>query len=273
MGAGFNYITDLYYIYHVVQNTMIRYPKDLIISSLKEFFSKDSKYHYVNDKWGFPNTPDHTGLPLNAGYKNDLTTRVWIGEKNRFDTIYYPSVAITAGSFNYKPLSLNRDQFALEYKVQEFIDGYGNRVFSSIPDKFVGAGAWEGSLSIEISSRGLRERDDLIELISLYLIDLNWNNLYRAGVSIKPDLSISSPSEVEDRNDKLFKQTITINIRGEWRKEIPISTFVDIINFCVEFGSFQEDGDFLSAPNLQINTYIETSDFFIFDNLNSPLRE
>lgn len=273
MGAGFNYLTDLYNIYYVVQNTMIRYPKDLIISSLKEYFKNDSKYHFVSDEWGYPKTPDVTGFPLESGFHDDKMTRVWIGEKNRFDVIFYPAIAVTSGGFKYEPISLNRDKFLLEYRTQEIVDGYGNRVITSIPDKFVGAGAWEGSLSIEVSTRGLRERDDLIELISIYLIDLNWDNLSRSGVSIKPDLNISSPTESEDRNDKLFKQTITINIRCEWRKEIPVKNFIDIINFCVEFGTFKKDGSFVSAPNIQINSNIETSDFIFNDNLNSPFYE
>lgn len=248
MSMGYNNITDLYSIYNTVQNVMIRVPKDAFIASLREFFSKDSKYHFVKDEWGYPKTPDHTDLPLDAGLYDDLTTRVYIGEQNRFDVIYYPAIIVKAGSFKYVPISLNRNRYFTEWKQQEVIDGYGNRAFMSVPDKFVLSGAWDGSINIEISSRSLRERDDLVELISMLFVDFNWNNLSRSGVSIKPDLSIGAPSESEDRNDKLFKQTITANIRGEWRREIPISNIIDTITFCVEFGR----GGGLSAPNIEI---------------------
>jgi hypothetical protein len=46
MSTGFNQVTDLYSIYNTVQNTMIRYPKELIIGTLKEYFAQDSRYHY-----------------------------------------------------------------------------------------------------------------------------------------------------------------------------------------------------------------------------------
>ena len=94
-------------------------------------------------------------------------------------------------------------------------------------------------------------------IISLYI---NWNNLYRQGVSIKPNLSIGSPAEIEDRNDKLYRQSIEISVRGEWRREIPITDFIDVINFCVEFGVVDSEGDYNESPNLQINTEIELGD-------------
>lgn len=256
MAAGFSQITDLYDIYHCVQNTMVRYPKDLIIASLKEFFSRDSKYHFVKDSYGYPYTPDLTDVPIEAGLFDDLTTRVFIGEANRFDVIFYPAILLKSGSFRHVPISLNRDQYRVEYTSTEFFDSNGNRKWLNVPDKFILSGAWEGSIVIEVQSRGIRERDDLIELISMYLIDFNWNNLSRAGVSIKPNLSIGSPSESADRNDLLLKQSIDVNIRGEWRREIPITDIIDVITFCVEFG----DINGLTSPNLQVNTEIDIED-------------
>jgi hypothetical protein len=257
MAAGFNNITDLYDVYYTVQNTMIRTPKDAFISSLREFFARDSKYHYVRNEWGYPKTPDHTDLDPEAGLYDDLTTRVFIGEQNRYDIIYYPAILVKSGSFRYVPISLNRNKYFTEWIQQEVIDGYGNRTFMSVPDKFVLAGAWEGSISVEVLSKGLRERDDLIELIAMLFVDFNWSNLSRMGVSIKPDLTISNPSEEEDRNDKLFRQSVDVNIRGEWRREIPINNIIDTITFCVEFGSINPPGP--SALNLEVRGISELS--------------
>lgn len=261
MAAGFQQVTDLYDIYHSVQNTMIRYTKDVFIASLREFFGRDSKYHYVSDSYGYPKTPDHTNLDPNAGLFDDLTTRVFIGEQNRTDIIYYPAVLIKSGSFRSVPISINMNEYVVEYEEMEFYDDSGNRKIISVPSKFVLAGAWEGSISVEIQSRGLRERDDLIELISMYFVNYNWKNFYRQGISIKPDLSISGPNERDDRNDKLYTQTIDVNVRGEWRREIPISNIIDTINFCVEFGVVDSSGNFSpTAPNLDISTKVELQD-------------
>lgn len=259
MAAGFNYNTELYGIYHVVQNTMLRFPKDLIVASLRHFFDQDSKYSFSSDEWGFPQTPDLTDIPVDAGFYDNLTTRIFIGEHNRYDVIYYPAVLIKAGSFRYVPISLNRNQYFIENKIIEFSDGYERR-FVSTPDKFVLAGAWEGSINIEILARSIQERDDIAELIAIYLVDLNWNNLSRDGVSIKPDISIGAASESDDRNDKLHRLTITVNVRGEWRREIPVNNIVDIISFCVEFGDVST-GNY--APNIEIHTRTDVNDQFI----------
>jgi len=254
MAAGFISGSELYDLFYVVQNTMLRYPKDLIVATLKDFFSRDSKYHFVTDSWGFNFTPDLTDVPADAGLYDDLTTRVFIGENNRMDIIYYPAILVKSGSFRYVPISLNRNQFYVENTITEVTDGYQRR-FISTPDKYVMAGAWEGSINIEVCSRAIQEADDLAELISIYLIDINWNNLYRAGVAIKPDISIGAATESEDGgNDKLHRRTITINIRGEWRREIPISNFIELITFCVEFGNTSTD---IYAPNIEVHTELE----------------
>lgn len=240
----------------MVQNTMIRYPKDLIISSLRDFFNRDSKYHFVKDEWGYPKTIDLTDVPSDAGLYDNLTTRIFIGEKHRYDVIFYPAVLVSAGSFRYVPISLNRNQYYVEHKIVEFTDGY-ERKFVSRPDKFVTAGAWEGSINIEVISRSIQEADDISELIGIYLQEINWNNLSRAGVSIKPDISIGAPTQSEDRNDKIHRIAITINTRGEWRREVPISNVLDVISFCVEFGN---------APNLEVNSIVELGDKIITEN-------
>ena len=58
--------TDLFGLYNIVQASMIVYPKEIIIATLRDFFSQDSYYHFAKDQWGFANTTDHTDLPPGA---------------------------------------------------------------------------------------------------------------------------------------------------------------------------------------------------------------
>src|SRR5258708_1117815 len=89
--------SDLPKIYNIIQNSMILYPKELVIATLRDFFSTDSWYSYRHDAWGFPKTPDLTGVPLDAGFTDNITTRLFIGEAYRFDVIYYPSILVRHG--------------------------------------------------------------------------------------------------------------------------------------------------------------------------------
>ena len=261
MGTGFNLgnVTDLYKINHIVQSSFIRYPKDLIISMLKEFFEKDSYYHYVRDEYGFAKVNSHVDQDISAGIGNDLTTRVFIGEKNRFAVIHYPSILVSFSSSKHTPISMSRDVARVDYSTAQYIDGYGNSKNIQVPYAFILSGAWEGSISIDVFAKSLRERDDLVELIALLFTDLVWSDCYRAGVAIKQNISVGSPGESDDRNGKLYKQSLSLEIRTEWRREIPVLNTLDIINLCVDFGHINTNPPEI-APNLTVNQNLNLLD-------------
>jgi len=253
MTTGNAFRSDLYKIHNIIQSSMIVHPKEMVISVLRDFFAKDSYYHYVKDVWGFANTPDETGMALEAGlHDNNTTTRIFIGENYRYDVIFYPAILIKSGGSKYVPISINRESGGIQYQPIIFDDGYGNESTISVPKSFITAGAWEGSIVIDVFTRSLRSRDDLLELIGMCFTEIYFDVLYRAGIIVKPP-SISGPSEQDDRNDKLFKGTVTLDIRTEWRREVPIETFIDAILFTVEFSDAQNPLLPID-PNFTINT-------------------
>lgn len=257
MSTGFLNQSDLLRLFNVTQNSIIRLPKDLMIAGLREYFQKDSLYHYVKDEWGFPKVVNHTDLPIEAGLEDDLTTRVYISEAWRHDVAYFPNILVKHSSARHVPISLNRNKWLVSYNTIKYTDGYGNQSLVQTPSHFTMSGAWEGTLSIEVSSRGLRERDDLVELISIFLTDIYYDEFYKSGLSIKPyGINVGSPSESDDRNNKIFRQAVNVDIRTEWHREIPIYNIVDKINFCVDLGNIEPDEP-LIAPNLTINTSLD----------------
>lgn len=255
MGTGNILKTDLYHLNNYVQNAMITYPKELFIEILRDFFSQDSYYHYQRDQWGFPLTPDHTGLDVNSGLNNDNSTRLYIGEAYRFDVIYYPAILIRNAGSRSIPISMSREQGSVQWEATEFIDGYGNKKIFSTPSYFINAGAWEGQVTVEVNTRSPRSRDELVDIISLSFVDRNFDTMKNSGILIK-NINVGAPTEAEDRNDKLFKQTITFDIRSEWRRHTPISTIIDTINFCIDFGNLESNPEKI-APNLRVNTTID----------------
>lgn len=260
MATNNHYRSDLQYLHNLIQSSMIVFPKEIIISVLKDFFGKDTFYRFVKDEWGFPKTPDHTEMALDAGINDNLTTRLFIGENYRFDVIFYPAIIIKSGGMTYTPLSFNRNQGTIQYKKYIYEDGYGNTSEISRPEFFNTAGAWEGSLSIDIYARSLRAADDLTELVSMALTEIYFDQLVEAGLLVKP-ISISGSSAQEDRNDKLFRYTITVPIRYEWLRSIPISTLLEVVNFVIEFDDLSQSTA-SPAYNLTINTEQILSDLF-----------
>jgi hypothetical protein len=248
---------------------MLVYPKEMIIEALRDFFSKDSFYHYSKNQWGYPNTTDHTDLPpggdIPEGHPGSnslagdlLPTRLFIGENFRHEGIYYPAILVKSGGSKYVPISINRNQGEIQYEDIIYEDGYGNQTTITRPAYFVTAGAWEGSIIIDIMTRSLRARDDLVEAVAMCFTEIYFDDLHQAGIIVKP-VDISGASEADDRNDKLFRQTITLNIRTEWRREIPINSFIDAIFFTIYFQDVSRPDNPISE-NLTINSVSAISD-------------
>ncbi len=264
--------SDLYDIYSIIQASMIVYPKETILATLRDFFSKDSYYHFSRDQWGFPNTTDHTNLPPGAdipagSYGSSallgdlLSTRLFIGENYRHDGIYYPAILVKNGGIKYVPISINREKGAIQYEDVVFEDGYGNKTIVHSPAYFVTAGAWEGQIIIDIMSRSLRARDDLAQLIGMCFAEISVDSLYDVGIIVKPPI-IGAPSETDDRNDKLFRQSITLDIRTEWRREIPVGNIIDAIFFTATFEDLSNPIAPVS-PNITINTEVNMLDMLL----------
>jgi len=255
-GSGSLTTTDLFGLFFSVQNTQIFYPKQLIIQTLRDIFSLDTTYHYVRDPWGFPFTPNLTDVSPDAGLHDDKTTRIWIGENFRKDVIFYPAVVIRSGGSVSTPIGFNFDKDTVLYGTTLVSDGYGNFKQFITPTARVLTGAWEGTINIDVYSRGVRETDDIVEIVSMATRIWRYEELRIAGLLIKR-VSVGSVSESDDRNDKLFKTTISLDVRSEWRIQIPVENVVDAINICVEFGhTNQQTQQFVEDPNMEIHTYV-----------------
>ena len=264
------YRSDLYRIYNIVESSMLVYPKEIVITSLRDFFSRDSFFHFEKDQWGFANTTDHTDLPLGAdmpygpGAKpelsltSNLSTRLFIGENYRSNAIFYPAILVKSGGSKYIPVSINREKGSIKYEDIIYEDGYGNQTTIQRPKAMITSGAWEGQIIIDVITRSLRSRDELVQLIAIFFTDICFETLVDIGIIVKP-ISIGSPSEADDRNDKLYKQNLILDIRTEWRREIPICSIIDTINFVVDFGMTEET----KAPDLTINTNINYTDMLM----------
>lgn len=250
---------------------MLIYPKEIIISTLRDYFSRSELYHYSKDKWGFANTTDHTDLPLGSDVptvfnkdganQEGLSTRIFIGENYRYDGIFYPAVLVKIGGSKYVPISINREQGGVQYEDLIYEDGYGNQTVIKKPAFFITAGVWEGSIIIDVMTRSLRSRDEIVESIAMCLTEVYFETIKDVGIVIKP-LSISGASETDDRNDKLFKQTITLDTRLEWRRHIPVGNIIDAISFTADFQDISNPNS-IPAPNITVNTTVNILDMIL----------
>lgn len=241
--------SDLPRLHSIVQNTMNVNAKEIIIFSLRDFFSHDSFYRFTVDHYGFPKVVDLTDLPLDAGISDDSTTRLCIEEAFKQEPSFYPAVIVRAGGFTSVPISFNRETGGVQWGDRVFEDGYGNIKTFKVPQYFIFAGAWEGTINVDILARDMRSKDDLTDLIALRFVDIAFNELVKEGVVVT-GVSTAGVSETPDRNGFLFKDTVNLKIRTEWRRHISVSNIIEIINMAVDFGQIPG----VPAHNLTINT-------------------
>lgn len=263
--------SNLMILHNMVQFSMLVYPKEIIIATLRDYFSHDDYYHFSKDQWGFVNTTDHTDLPPGADLpqlhnkygaaQDGLSTRLFIGENYRYDGIYYPSVLIKSGGSKYVPISINRNQENIQYEDIIYEDGYGNQTTVHRPAYFVTAGVWEGTIIIDVMTRSLKARDEITEAIATCFTEITYDEILDVGIVIKP-LSIGAASESDDRNDKLFRQSLTLDIRTEWRREIPVANVVDAIFFTATFEDLKKPGSPVAA-NMTVNTEVSLTDMLL----------
>jgi len=250
MGTGNIFKTDLYYLYDYVSNPAITYPKELFVETLREFFSQDTTYHYQRDVWGFPLITDHTNEKQEAGFVDNTTSRLFIGEAFRNDQDFYPALIIKHGGTKSVQIAFNRNKYSVQWENTIFEDGYGNRKIIKTPAYFERNGAWEGSIIIDVQSRNSRSADELSELVAINFVDRSFDDMKNSGVVILGSPNISSPSELFDRTGKIHKRTVTFDIRSEWCWQSKINNVIDIVNLCFDIGNINTQ---IFSPNLAIN--------------------
>jgi len=104
--------SDLFALNNIVQASMIMYPKEVIIATLRDLFAEDSFYHYTKDAWGFANTQDHTDLPPGAdlpanspGSSNSLPGIETLAKLNIELLFFKMTMAITPPSLTHPLVS------------------------------------------------------------------------------------------------------------------------------------------------------------------------
>ena len=249
-------VSDIFNLENVVQQTGIVQSKNLLIDTLRDIFRDDREYKYVDDVFGFPKTPSHLGLDLDAGLDEEETTRVFIGSTFRYDVKFNPSVIIKSTGSKYKPISFNQDAGVIVYSKELIMDGYGNRSVINTPTATTLVGAWDQTFEIKVVAESEADREELTDIIMVSLMSTRRKGLEIAGLFIK---SMSTAGEQEEpyANDFIYMSSITIDTRSEFKVHIPISNVCERIALCLTFDTLDTD---TPADALAVNQLITFAD-------------
>lgn len=219
-----NFFEDNY----VIQNSAFIHPKNILIDTLRHYFSFDNTYTYRSDEYGFPLIVDLSGTDLDT----ELSTEILISDTYRYDARFFPAIIIKNSGGSYKPISFNQNQ-TTKYKIDILEDDFGNKKTVNVPTHVVLDGAWEVNFDVSIYSESMVELEELAEIVTMMLQYRAWRDLRANGLFIK-SLSFSGENAEPYANDFIYSHSITLNCRSEWRVEIPIENLVERVNFYFE---------------------------------------
>jgi len=242
--------SDLHKISNFVVQTCVSQGKNLIIDSLREYFQKDTFYRYEMDAWGFPMTPNVTDLPPDIQEKR--TSRIYIGDVFRYDKRFFPSITVKHSSAKYYPISFNQNFFNTKYRMDMVIDGYGERSYIRTPTHHTICGAWDQTFDIQIATESVPDREELSDLVSAFMIGVARQELGESGLGIK-SVSVGGEREEAWGNENVYMQTVSVETFSEFRREIPISGILEMINFCFRYGLFSGSRFVTDTTNISVS--------------------
>lgn len=210
---------------HIIQQTCVVQPKNLLLDVLRNHFSNDNIFTYRRDQYGFPKTRDLTGIDIDS----EETTKILISDIYRYEVKFYPAIVVKNSGGRYVPISFNQNA-TYKYRKDIVENNYGMQVEQSTPTHRVYSGAWELTFDISIYSESQSELEELVDITSLLLQYVSWNELRANGLFIK-ELSLSGESAEPYANDYVYNQTLSLSTRSEWRVEIPIDNIIEKLVF------------------------------------------
>jgi len=237
-----NVISDIFHLEYIFEQTGMVYTKNILIDTLRDVFSKDRQYHYVQDIYGFPLTPSSLGLSSTAGLDDQETTRIFIGSTYRYDIKMNPSLIVRNTGSRYSPVSFNQDFTSTVNRIETLIDGDGNQTQIYVPAYYIRVGAWDQTLSVRVIAESEVDREELCDIVQVVLMGSRRQELQNAGLFIKT-LSTSGETETPYANDYLYMVDINLEVRTEWRIQVPISDVCERIGLCLAFGTLNGEID------------------------------
>jgi len=216
-----NFFSD----HNIIQNVAIVQPKNLLISAMRDIFRADSIFTYRDDKYGYPLTPNLTGMDVDSV----LTTKILISDVYRYEVKFFPAIVVKSNGGTYKPLSFNQNM-TLKHREDIIENNYGSISKIKTPTHRVYAGMWELSFDIMIYSESHSELEELTEIASMALQYSLWQDLRANGLFIK-SLSIGAENAEPYANDFVYSQNITLSTLSEWRVEIPLDSIIEKLVF------------------------------------------
>jgi len=191
----------------------IKQAKTILVNTLRTAFgerSGEQKYKYVANEYGGPKVKLPDSDPSDAPF-----TEIFISDIYPYKEKFLPAIVISQGS-------ANDFQEAFNQEMAEKFNDSGEIIARRY------AGGWHGSYSVLVATESTKEREEIADLVGMYLMRIKRNDAEQEGVFIK---NVSNGSEADEpyRNDFVYLLPIAVDVYTEWLHEVPVNT-IEAVN-------------------------------------------
>jgi len=213
-------------------NTLVVDTRDILISSLRDWFSHDDIYTYKADVFGYPLIPQ-TDLRGGGIVGSQVivwgvnSTKIMISDDYRFNSRFFPAITVTDNGGNNSEVSFNQEMGGVKYELEEAVIN-GKIVQRRVPSHVIFAGAWKQNYAINIIAEDHQTRKRLKDVISALFVNVLRETLLSRGVFIEK-VGLGGDREDQFVNDYYYSSSVNLDLYSEWRREIPIVMLVEAI--------------------------------------------
>ena len=207
-----------------VETTHIDALKTCIIDRLREAFKKDPEYTYVEDESG------SGGPELDPGRNQ---TQIVITDVYTYDVKLLPAITVRINNSNTYHVSFNQNGSPLGLNaLGDVTAGYSvdpetgelerDANGRPIPLFYEYAGAWDSTITLEVSAEDTLTREELVTRLSILMIHVLRDEFYENGIFIR-NANVAGENEEPYANDYIYKQAVVLDVYSEWTHRLPVS--------------------------------------------------
>jgi len=223
--------------------------KNIVIDGLRDLFMKHQTYEYV------PRTDDIPGPDL-------CKTGIVVTDVYSYEQRFLPVITVRVNTSNTHHISFNQNVGTEGYLMDEdgnlTKDSYGR----PIPIFYEYAGAWDSSVTLNISAESTIEREELVTFCSVIAINLLRDYWRFEGMFVK-NVTVGGESEAPFANDYIFQQTVTLDVYSEWTRRIPVpSAVIEGFNYQIRVVDPNDSSDSKYDTNLVTPAFVVENAIF-----------
>lgn len=213
----------------VLTTDHVEYIKNVLIDSLRDVFSRDPVYTYIQDPaTGEPMWQD----PGNQAEGINPNLGIVIRDVYDYEVEFLPALTIRVNGGNVTDVSFNQNQFTYDYQRDENGEYVRDSFGRPIPIYQEFSGIYTTTAVVFIHTFDTLSREELVSRVAILFKHVLRDQLtadfglFIQGVSVGGE----TESPYQEGNDMIYTQSVNLEILTGWNNRIPVGPELEAVN-------------------------------------------